>query len=148
MTPEQKTLVQETWRQVVPIADTAAALFYDRLFEIDPNLRGLFSQTDMREQRRKLMQVIGTAVDGLEDLDQLVPVVTELGRRHKGYGVEDRNYDTVRAALLWTLEQGLGSTWSPAAAEAWGVTYGLLSSVMRDGAKSASQTAASQTAAA
>lgn len=64
MTPEQKTLVQETWRQVVPIADTAAALFYDRLFEIDPKLRGLFRQTDMREQRRKLMQVLGTAVAG------------------------------------------------------------------------------------
>jgi len=142
MTPEQKTLVKETWRQVVPIADTAAALFYDRLFEIDPKLRGLFHQTDMREQRRKLMQVIGTAVAGLDDLEKLVPFVAELGRRHKGYGVEDRHYDTVGAALLWTLEQGLGSTWSPATAEAWGVTYGLLSSVMREGTESTSQSAA------
>lgn len=142
MTPEQKSLVQETWRQVVPIADTAASLFYDRLFEIDPKLRGLFHQTDMREQRRKLMQVIGAAVAGLDELDKLVPFVTDLGRRHKGYGVEDRHYETVGAALLWTLEQGLGSAWSPAAAEAWGAAYGVLSSVMRDGAKSAPESAA------
>jgi hemoglobin-like flavoprotein len=142
MTPEQKTLVQETWRQVVPIADTAASLFYGRLFELDPKLRGLFHQTDMREQRRKLMQVIGVAVAGLDDLDKLVSVVTELGRRHKDYGVQDRHYETVGAALLWTLEQGLGSAWSQAAAEAWGVAYGVLSGVMRDGANAAPQSAA------
>lgn len=71
-----------------------------------------------------------------------MPFVTELGRRHKGYGVEDQHYDTVGAALLWTLEQGLGSAWSPAAAEAWGVTYGFLSSVMCEGTESTYQSAA------
>jgi hemoglobin-like flavoprotein len=131
MTPIQKGLVQSTWKQVVPLADAAAIMFYDRLFEIDPTTRPLFRQTDMVHQRKKLLQIIGTAVASLERLDALVPVVEDLGRRHAGYGVEDKHYDSVGAALLWTLERGLGKEWTPQVAEAWTQTYGLLSGVMR-----------------
>jgi hemoglobin-like flavoprotein len=131
MTPTQKSLVQATWKQVIPLADAAAIMFYDRLFEIDPTTKPLFRQTDMPHQRKKLLQIIGTAVASLERLDALVPVVEDLGRRHAGYGVEDKHYDSVGAALLWTLERGLGKTWTPEVAEAWTQTYGLLSGVMR-----------------
>ena len=131
MTPIQKGLVQSTWKQVVPLADAAAIMFYDRLFEIDPTTRPLFRQTDMVHQRKKLIQIIGTAVASLERLDALVPVVEDLGRRHAGYCVEDKHYDSVGAALLWTLERGLGKEWTPQVAEAWTQTYGLLSGVMR-----------------
>ena len=135
MTPDQKRLVQATWQQVVPIADTAAVLFYRRLFEIDPAARKLFRATDMAEQRRKLLQVLGVAVRGLDDVDGLISTVEELGRRHVGYGVTDAHYDSVGAALLWTLEQGLGGAWTPAAASAWTEVYGLLSGVMRRAAR-------------
>ena len=131
MTPIQKGLVQSTWKQVVPLADAAAIMFYDRLFEIDPTTKPLFRQTDMAHQRKKLLQIIGTAVASLERLDALVPVVEDLGRRHAGYGVQDKHYDSVGAALLWTLERGLGNDWTPQVAEAWTQTYGLLSGVMR-----------------
>ena len=131
MTPAQKSLVQSTWKQVVPLADAAAIMFYDRLFEIDPTTKPLFRQTDMAHQRKKLIQIIGTAVASLERLDALVPVVEDLGRRHAGYGVDDKHYDSVGAALLWTLERGLGKEWTPEVAEAWTTTYGLLSGVMR-----------------
>lgn len=131
MTPTQKNLVQSTWKLVVPLADAAAIMFYDRLFEIDPTTKPLFRQTDMPHQRKKLLQIIGTAVASLERLDALVPVVEDLGRRHAGYGVEDKHYDSVGAALLWTLERGLGEAWTPQVAEAWTQTYGLLSGVMR-----------------
>ena len=144
MTPEQKAIVQATWREVVPIADTAAELFYDRLFETDPALYNLFLSTDMSEQRHRLMQMMGLAISGLNDLDKLVPVVADLGRRHAGYGVEDRHYDTVGEALLWTLERGLGDLWTLEAAEAWTAVYGLLSGTMRS---AASQSAAAPAAA-
>src|SRR4051812_7662124 len=108
-------LVQRTWNMVLLIADQAAVLFYDRLFELDPSLRGMFRSTDMGEQRKKLMQMITVAVKGLDHLDQIVPAVQALGRRHGGYGVTDAHYDTVAAALLWTLEQGLGAEWTPEA---------------------------------
>lgn len=124
-------LVQSTWAQVLPIADQAAALFYGRLFELDPSLRALFTATDMSEQRKKLMQMITVAVKGLDHLDQIVPAVQGLGRRHAGYGVTDAHYDTVGAALLWTLEQGLGAAYTPAVHEAWATTYGTLASVMK-----------------
>lgn len=130
ITPEQKKLVQSSWSQVVPIADTAAGLFYNRLFEIDPSLRPLFT-SDINEQGRKLMQMIGTAVRGLDKLDEIVPAVQALGRRHVGYGVKDEHYDTVASALLWTLEKGLGDAYTPAVAEAWTSTYTLLAGVMK-----------------
>ena len=107
LTVHQKTLVQDSFAIVAPIADDAAALFYRRLFELDPSLQRMF-RGDMAEQRRKLMQMLTAAVKGLDRLDQLVPVVKDLGRRHATYGVEDRHYETVGAALLWTLEKGLG----------------------------------------
>jgi hemoglobin-like flavoprotein len=133
VTPLQKTLVQETFASIVPIADDAAALFYRRLFEIDPALRPMF-KGDMTEQRRKLMQMITAAVKGLDRLDQLVPVVEDLGRRHAGYGVADAHYDTVGEALLWTLEMGLGRAFTPQVKEAWATVYGVLATTMKSAA--------------
>src|SRR5688572_13851961 len=104
MTPEQKTLVQQTFAMVTPIADTAASLFYRRLFDLDPTLELLF-KGDMKEQGRKLMQALTVTVHGLDHLETTVPALQALGRRHVRYGVRDQHYDTVAAALLWTLQQ-------------------------------------------
>jgi len=130
MTPEQIALVQTSFAQVLPIADTAAALFYNRLFELDPSLKPLF-KGDMREQGRKLMTMIRVVVNGLNRLDQLVPAVQELGRRHARYGVTDAHYDTVGAALLATLHQGLGEAFTPDVAAAWAMAYALLADTMK-----------------
>jgi hemoglobin-like flavoprotein len=136
MTTNQKSLVKETFAKVVPIADTAAALFYGRLFEMDPSLRPLF-RTDLREQGKKLMQMIGYCVGKLDQLDELVPAVKELGRKHAGYGAEEEDYATVGGALLWTLEQGLGAAFTPEVKAAWTTVYELLAATMIEGAKSA-----------
>jgi hemoglobin-like flavoprotein len=136
MTSEQKRLVQTTFAKVAPIADAAAGMFYTRLFELDPALKPLFT-TDITEQGRKLMKMLGMAVNGLDRLDQLVPVVQQLGARHKQYGVMDEHYDTVAAALLWTLEQGLGPEFTPDVKEAWAAVYGVLASTMKEAAASA-----------
>jgi hemoglobin-like flavoprotein len=132
MTPEQKQLVRETWKQAAPIGDAAADMFYGRLFETDPTTRKLFQATDMAAQRKKLLQTLSFAIRGLDDLDALVSKVEDLGRRHAGYGVTDAHYDSVGAALLWTLEQGLGRAWTPAVASAWTEVYALLSGIMRN----------------
>jgi hemoglobin-like flavoprotein len=135
MTPKEKSLVQQTFGLVVPIADKAATLFYGRLFELDPTLKALF-KGDMRAQGKKLMQMIGLAVSELDALDELVPMVEALGRRHAGYGVKDADYDTVASALLWTLEQGLGAAFTPEVRSAWTTVYLLLASTMKSAAKS------------
>jgi hemoglobin-like flavoprotein len=137
VTERQKTLVQESFATIAPIADDAAALFYRRLFEIDPSLRPMFPG-EMSEQRKKLMQMITAAVKGLDRLEQLVPVVRDLGRRHAGYGVKDEHYGTVGAALLWTLEKGLGAAFTPETKEAWAAVYGLLAFTMQRAAREAS----------
>lgn len=131
MTPETVQLVQGTWQKVVPISETAAALFYGKLFELDPSVKPLFT-TDLKEQGKKLMQMIGFAVGSLTRLDELVPQVQELGRRHVGYGVKNEHYDTVGAALLWTLEQGLGEAFTPDVKAAWAEVYGVLAKTMTE----------------
>ena len=134
MTPEQKQLVADTWKQLAPMAEAAADMFYRRLFEIDPATRKLFRATEMVAQRKKLLQTLSFAINGLNDLDGLSSKVEDLGRRHAGYGVTDAHYDSVGAALLWTLEQGLGCAWTPAVASAWIEVYHLLSGIMRNAA--------------
>ena len=136
LTASQKTLVQDSFAIIAPIADDAAVLFYSRLFELDPSLRPMF-RGDMATQRRMLMQVLTQAVKGLDRLDQLVPVVQSLGRRHVGYGVRDAHYDIVGAALLWTLEMGLGNAFTPEVKEAWATVYGLLATTMKEAGRAA-----------
>ena len=134
MTPKQKQLVQNTWEKVLPISDLAAALFYGRLFQLDPSTQPLFAHTNMPDQRKKLMHVIGIAVNGLDMLDKLIPTVRNLGRRHVSYGVTDEHYSSVGRALIWTLEQGLGADFTSEVKEAWTTVYGLLADTMKDAA--------------
>ena len=134
MNETQIALVQNSWTKVLPIADKAAGLFYDRLFELDPSVKPLF-KGDMRRQGAMLMKTINLAVESLTDLESVVPAVKELGVRHVGYGVKDAHYDTVGEALLWTLEQGLGDDFTPETREAWAVTYGVLADTMKSAAK-------------
>ena len=126
-------LVRKSWQSVLPISDAAASLFYERLFELDPSVRPLF-KNDMREQKKKLMQTITVAVDGLANVEKLVPVLKQLGARHAGYMVEERHYDTVGEALLWTLKEGLGDAFTPEVKRAWTEVYGVLARVMKQGA--------------
>ena len=133
LTPAQIEFVQSSFRSVQPIAESAARLFYVRLFELDPSLRALF-HGDMGEQGRKLMQMLAVAVASLNKLEEIVPAVEALGRRHRGYGVRDSHYATVGAALLWTLEQGLGEAFTPDVADAWAAVYGVVARAMQRGA--------------
>ncbi len=130
MNIEQIMLVQASFALVTPIADTAAGLFYQRLFELDPSLRPMF-RGDMEEQGRKLMSMLKIVVNGLTRLDQLVPAVQELGKRHARYGVRDEHYDTVAAALLWTVRQGLGVAFTTEVEQAWVAAYTLLAGTMK-----------------
>ena len=133
MTPEQIKLVQSSFQKVVPIKEAAGKLFYARLFELDPGLRPLFPES-LEEQIQKLMSTIAVAVGSLHKLGEIVPVVEALGQRHAGYGVVDSHYDTVGAALLWTLEQGLGKEFTPEVKAAWAETYGILAATMKEAA--------------
>lgn len=133
VTDEQIRLVQTSWVQVVPIAATAADLFYGRLFELDDNLRAMFP-SDLAQQKKKLMKTLGVAVSTLRKPDTLIPVLQGLGRAHADYGVEDHHYDTVGEALLWTLEQGLGEEFTPEVEAAWTEVYGLVATTMKDAA--------------
>ena len=134
MTPEQIRLVKLSFQKVIPISDTAAALFYGRLFELDPSIRPLF-KGDIKEQGRKLMDMLGTLVNGLDKLQSIIGAVQKLGKSHVAYGVQSKHYDTVGIALLWTLEQGLGKDFTAETKQAWTETYKLVADAMQDASR-------------
>jgi nitric oxide dioxygenase len=129
MTPAQVKLVQDSFAKVAPISEQAAALFYGRLFEIAPEVKPLF-KGDMTEQGRKLMATLAVVVNGLGNLDAILPAASALAKRHVAYGVVPGHYVPVGAALLWTLERGLGAAWTPELAAAWVAAYTTLSQFM------------------
>jgi hemoglobin-like flavoprotein len=133
LTARQKSLVQTSWSQVEPIAETAATLFYAKLFELDPALKPLFT-SDPKEQGKKLMTMIAFSVRGLDNLSALVPAIQNMGKRHIGYGVQDAHYTTVGTALIWTLGQGLGPAFTDEVKEAWTAVYTILADTMKAGA--------------
>jgi hemoglobin-like flavoprotein len=140
MTPKQIALVQGSWKGVLAISDAAAKLFYARLFALDASLSPMF-RGDLEAQGRKLIAMITVAVNGLARIETLVPVIEALGRRHAGYGVRGEHYATVAAALLWTLEQGLGDEFTPEVREAWVLAYGILATTMQGAARTEAKAA-------
>ena len=138
MTPDQVLLVKDSFRKVVPIAGVAADLFYDRLFSIAPELRSLFPE-DMTEQKKKLIAMLATAVGNLHQFDRIASAVQDLGKRHATYGVTAVDYQPVGAALLWTLEQGLGTDFTPPVKTTWTEAYMTLASVVTDSRRPAVQ---------
>jgi hemoglobin-like flavoprotein len=129
MTPDQVNIVQQSFAKVAPIADQAAVIFYDRLFEIAPAVRAMFPD-DMKEQRRKLMATLAIVVNGLSNLEMILPAASSLATRHVAYGAKPEHYPVVGEALLQTLEKGLGTEWTPEVAEAWTAAYTTLSGFM------------------
>ena len=129
MTPDQVKLVQQSFAKVAPISDQAAAMFYDRLFEVAPQVKAMFP-ADLTEQRKKLMAMLAVVVNGLSNLETILPAASALATRHVSYGAKAEHYPVVGAALLWTLEMELGDGWTPEVADAWTAAYGTLSDFM------------------
>jgi len=129
MTPSQIQLVQDSFAKVAPISEQAAILFYDRLFEVAPQVKAMFPD-DLTEQRKKLMGTLAVVVGGLTNLEAVLPAASALAKRHVSYGAAPEHYPVVGSALLWTLEKGLGEAWTPDVADAWTAAYGTLSGYM------------------
>ena len=140
MTPDQVKLVQQSFSKVAPIADQAAVIFYDRLFEVAPSVKAMFP-ADMTEQRKKLMATLAVVVNGLGTLEAILPAASALAKRHVAYGAKPEHYPVVGSTLLWTLEKGLGDAWTPDVAAAWTAAYGTLSTYMISEAYGSAQAA-------
>jgi nitric oxide dioxygenase len=129
MTQGQIAVVQQSFAKVAPIADRAAVMFYERLFEVAPQVKAMFP-ADMTEQRQKLMATLGVVVNGLSNLESVLPAVSALAKRHVAYGAKPEHYPVVGSVLLWTLEKGLGDAWTTEVADAWTAAYSTLSGYM------------------
>ena len=140
MNPTQIKLVQDSFAKVAPISEQAAVLFYDRLFEVAPSVRAMFPD-DMSGQRKKLMAALAVVVGGLTNLEAVLPAASALAKRHVSYGAKAEHYPVVGAALLWTLQKGLGDAWTPEVSDAWIAAYGTLSGYMIEEAYGRAQAA-------
>ena len=140
MTPDQVKLVQQSFAKVALISEQAATIFYDRLFEVAPVVKAMFP-ADMTEQGKKLMATLAVVVNGLSNLEAVLPAASALAKRHVAYGAQPAHYPVVGGALLWTLEKGLGEAWTPDIAAAWTSAYGTLSTYMISEAYGSAQAA-------
>ncbi len=129
MNSHQKELIRDSWQKLRPSVERAAELFYTRLFQEDPALRELFSG-EVAAQGKRLMTMMGTAVDQLDQLEAMTPLLYELGQRHVNYGVQAQHYETFRDALMWTLQNVLGADFYPEVEDAWGAFFEFLSHAM------------------
>ncbi len=136
MSPETVKMVQESFQKVAPIADKAADIFYDRLFEVAPQVRPMFP-AEMSNQKEKLMKTLGVAIQNLHQVETVLPTIKELAVKHIDYGVKDEHYDIVGGALLYTLEKGLGDAWTSELKDAWAEVYNTVATVMKDAAAEA-----------
>ncbi|MCW5962592.1 MAG: hypothetical protein KIT83_01030 [Bryobacterales bacterium] len=130
MTADQHILIRKTFAKVLPFSAEAAALFYQRLFELNPGLRSLFP-ADTEHQGRMFIQTLAVIVKSVDRLDQIRPELENLGRRHAGYGARPQDYQTVRAALLWTIGQMAAEIFTSAASEAWTEMFDDVAGIMR-----------------
>lgn len=133
LTDQEKLLVSKTFYQIVPISDRASEKFYNRLFEIAPEVQPMFNKANMAEQRKKLIDMIALVVYSLDNIEKVTGAIKKLGERHKGYGVGKEDYAKVGAAFLWMLESELGDDYTAEVAAAWEKTYDLLSSTASEG---------------
>ncbi len=132
-----RRIVQHTWTQFSVDRRAGADIFYSKLFELDPALQYLF-KGDLDSQKERLLDMFNIAVRGLDQLDGIVGPLRELGRKHVAYGVVPAYYDTMRVALLFTLQSQLGAAWTPEVDDAWTRTYELMAGAMKEGALSGS----------
>ncbi len=133
-TDREIELVRTTWAPVAEDPDAAAALFYGKLFETAPAVKPLFT-SDMKEQGRKLMAMVGVAVNNMDRIEEVVPAVQACGKRHVDYGALPEHYPVVGATLLATLGEALGDAFTEDVRAAWSKTYDILASVMIDASK-------------
>jgi hemoglobin-like flavoprotein len=142
MTPRQIDIVKTSWQLAAANADTVGPLFYETLFEIAPEVKPMFNRTTVPEQSKKLLSMLSYVVGKLDSLEDILDEVGKLAQRHVKYGVQDRHYSYVGAALLMTLEKGLGNAWNDEVKDAWTTCFGILSSAMMNAAGGAELNAA------
>jgi nitric oxide dioxygenase len=140
ITAYQIQLVQSSFEQVLPIAEVAGEMLYERIFVLAPDSRALFA-ADIRPQAKRLMAAVKVAVEGLDRLDEVVPYLVKLGARHFGYGVRAEHFQVGGEALLWTLEQGLGDALTPEVREAWAAAWDAIAGAMLAGMQNAALSA-------
>ena len=127
MTPEQISLVQQSWKKMKPFSQTAGELFFDRLVDLDPELD---SQTslDHVDQIKKLMSSLNLAVNFLEDPVSTELILDMLCQQHVGYGVFESDQENAQQAFCWTLMHGLGNAFTDEVKEAWIEFFNMVSS--------------------
>lgn len=123
-------LVQASWEKILPHRKHATAFFCEKLFELDPDLKRLF-EGDAHNQARKMMLMLGQTVASLGRLEKVLPMLNDVAMKHIQVGAKEKDYSSVRSALIWTLEQGLAEAFTVDVRVAWNQTFSALVDVMQ-----------------
>ena len=141
ITPEQVRLVQASFTPLLPMAEAIGEMLYSRIFELAPEARDLF-EDDIRPQVKRLMAAVKVAIDGLSRVDEVAPFLVRLGAQHARYDVRPEHFTVGGEALLWTLEQGLGDSFTAELRDAWAAAWDVVAGAMVRGLRQAELDAA------
>lgn len=138
MTADQRRLVRDSFDSLRGMTGPVALLFYGKLFELDPSARRLF-HIDLELQGRKVMDMLSSVAESLDDFESIGAKLAELGSKHATYGVRPEQYETLSTALLWTLSQALGADFDGRTSEAWKIALAAVNEAMKAGAREPSR---------
>ena len=130
ITADERGLILDSIESLREYREPFALLFYGKLFELDPGARRLF-HVDLAVQGRKVMDMLSSVAESLNDFGPMRGQLAELGRQHAEYGVQPEQYDTLSRALLWSLSQALGANFDPAVRDAWSKALAAICAAMQ-----------------
>jgi hemoglobin-like flavoprotein len=130
----QVEILEQSFDLVAPCGDALVERFYQRVFDVNPELQELFASTDMATQKRILLSTLVLLRKSLRDLGAIVPALQSLGVKHAGFGVRPEDYAAIGVALLGTMAELGGAEWRPEYSAAWAEAYGVVQATMLSGA--------------
>ena len=133
----QVELLEQSFAAVAPRGDELVEVFYRNLFADYPEVKPLFENIEMAEQKKKLLASLQLVVENLRRPETLVPALENLGANHVGYGAKEEHYPAVGATLLKSLAEIAGDAWNDSLDSAWSEAYEAISGYMLQGALSA-----------
>lgn len=132
-------LLRESFELIAVNKQQFAQDFYNRLFNVCPQVQALFSKSDMQQQETALMGAIAGVIAGIEKGENVAPALHKLGAKHTSYNVLPEHYPLVGNAQIETFQQHLQGKFTPVIQQSWLEAYSVISEQMILGAKRASK---------
>ncbi|WP_152392375.1 NO-inducible flavohemoprotein [Paenibacillus guangzhouensis] len=102
--------------------------FYELLFTNHPELLNIFNHANQRQGKQSgaLANAVYAAAANIDRLEQIIPVVKQIGHKHRALGIKPEHYPIVGEHLLIAIKDVLGDAATDEIIGAWAEAYGVI----------------------